>query len=285
MSAQTAKTTKHRPKWRKNGLLLALGILLSIVYVFPFYIIVLNSFKTQREFFENVLAMPTALFTENYMRAFDALRYFQTIGNNLYITTGSLAGIVLFGSMAAWRITRTFEKKGIKLIYYVMIAGMLIPFMGIMLPFISWIDTLGLMSKSGMWVIYTGFGSSMAMFLMSGFVHSIPKEIEEAAIIDGCNNFTLFFDIVMALLKPIILTVIFLNLIWIWNDYLMPSLILRQPGNQTLPLMIFQFFGGQVRRWNLALAGLTLSIAPVILFYILMQKHIIKGISDGAVKS
>lgn len=268
----------------QKGLLTILGLLLTALFLTPFYVIVINAFKTQKDFFTDVLAFPAYLYLDNFKQAMRDIKYLKAIGNTVFVTSGSLFLIVLTASMAAWRLTRTFERKISKAIYYLLVAGMLIPFQGIMLPFVKWVGTLGLMNKQGMWFIYMGFGASMAMFLISSFVGSIPREIEEAAVIDGCNVWQLFWRVVFALLRPILMSVIFLDLIWIWNDYLMPSLIINQPGNQTLPLMVFQFFGGQFKKWNLALAGLLLVIAPVVVFYVFAQKWVIQGISDGAVK-
>ncbi len=270
------KTTKY--------LLCALGLILAVFFVMPFYVILLNAFKTQREFFSDVLALPASLYLENFKQALKDIKYFEAIGNTFYITVGSLASIVIFGAMAAWRLTRTRDRLVSKIIFYTLIGGMLVPFQGIMLPFVAWVSKLGLMNKPGMWFIYTGFGSSMAMFLISGFVQNVPKEIEEAGVIDGCNTWTLYWRVVFPMLNSILLSVVFLDLIWIWNDYLMPSLIINQRGNQTLPLMVFQFFGGQFKKWSLALAGLILVITPVVIFYLFAQKYIIKGIADGAVK-
>lgn len=267
-----------------KGLLTIFGLLLVALFLTPFYVIIINAFKTQRDFFTDVLALPTYLYLDNFKQAMHDIKYLKAIGNTVFVTAGSLFLIVIFASMAAWRLTRTFYRRSSKAIYYLLVAGMLVPFQGIMLPFVKWVGTLGLMNKQGMWFIYMGFGASMAMFLISSFVGNIPKEIEEAAIIDGCNVWQLFWRVVFSLLKPILLSVVFLDLIWIWNDYLMPSLIINQPGNQTLPLMVFQFFGGQFKKWNLALAGLLLVIAPVVVFYVFAQKWVIKGISDGAVK-
>lgn len=261
-----------------------LGVFLAALFLSPFYVIIINAFKTQRDFFTDVLALPEYLYLDNFRQAIHDTKYFRTIGNTVFITLGSLVLIVITASMAAWRLTRTYDRKISKAIYFMLVAGMLVPFQGIMLPFVKWIGQLGLMNKPGMWFIYMGFGASMAMFLISSFVNGIPKEIEEAAIIDGCSIWQLFWRVVFALLRPILLSVIFLDLIWIWNDYLMPSLIINQPGNQTLPLMVFQFFGGQFKKWSLALAGLLLVMAPVVVFYIFAQKWVIKGISDGAVK-
>lgn len=267
-----------------TALLTILGLLLAALFLSPFYVIIINAFKTQRDFFTDVLALPHYLYLENFKQAIHDTKYFKTIGNTVFVTSGSLVLIIITASMAAWRLTRTYDRKISKAIYFMLVAGMLVPFQGIMLPFVKWIGQLGLMNKPGMWFIYMGFGASMAMFLISSFVNGIPKEIEEAAIIDGCSIWQLFWRVVFTLLRPILLSVIFLDLIWIWNDYLMPSLIINQPGNQTLPLMVFQFFGGQFKKWSLALAGLLLVMAPVVVFYMFAQKWVIKGISDGAVK-
>ena len=267
-----------------TALLTILGLLLAALFLSPFYVIIINAFKTQRDFFTDVLALPHYLYLENFKQAIHDTKYFKTIGNTVFVTSGSLVLIIITASMAAWRLTRTYDRKISKAIYFMLVAGMLVPFQGIMLPFVKWIGQLGLMNKPGMWFIYMGFGASMAMFLISSFVNGIPKEIEEAAIIDGCSIWQLFWRVVFALLRPILLSVIFLDLIWIWNDYLMPSLIINQPGNQTLPLMVFQFFGGQFKKWSLALAGLLLVMAPVVVFYMFAQKWVMKGISDGAVK-
>lgn len=265
-------------------LLTLLGLLLTALFLSPFYVILINAFKTQRDFFTDVLAFPQYLYLDNFKQAIHDTKYFKTIGNTVFVTAGSLVLIIISASMAAWRLTRTYERKISKVIFYVLVAGMLVPFQGIMLPFVKWIGQLGLMNKPGMWFIYMGFGASMAMFLISSFVKGIPREVEEAAIIDGCGIWQLFWRVVFILLRPILLSVVFLDLIWIWNDYLMPSLIINQPGNQTLPLMVFQFFGGQFKKWSLALAGLLLVMAPVVVFYMFAQKWVIRGISDGAVK-
>ena len=267
-----------------TALLTILGLLLAALFLSQFYVIIINALKKKRHFFTYVLAIPHYLYLENFKQAIHDTKYFKTIGNTVFVTSGSLVLIIITASMAAWRLTRTYDRKISKAIYFMLVAGMLVPFQGIMLPFVKWIGQLGLMNKPGMWFIYMGFGASMAMFLISSFVNGIPKEIEEAAIIDGCSIWQLFWRVVFALLRPILLSVIFLDLIWIWNDYLMPSLIINQPGNQTLPLMVFQFFGGQFKKWSLALAGLLLVMAPVVVFYMFAQKWVIKGISDGAVK-
>ncbi len=263
----------------------ALAIILALLFAFPFIIIVINAFKPQREFFQNVLALPKSLYLDNFTRAIKDMKYWQTLLNTLHVVIGSIALIVLFGSMAAWRLARTKQNKSSRIAYSVMVSGMLIPFQGIMIPFVTWVNRLGLMNLNGICIIYAAFGSIQAMFLFHSFINNIPLEVEEAAIIDGCSPFRLFWKIVFPLMTPIVLSVVFLDMIWIWNDYLMPSLVINKPGIQTLPLKTFQFFGGEFKRWSLALSGLLLTILPVLIFYIFMQKYIIKGITEGAVKS
>lgn len=272
---------------RKGGRLLLnlLGIALAALFVFPFFIILINTFKPQRAFFENILALPTELYLDNYVRAMKDMRYWQALSHTLQVVVGSIALIVLFGSMAAWRLSRTQHQRWSKIVFAFLVSGMLIPFQGIMLPFVSWVNKLHLANLNGICIIYAGFGCIQAMFLMHGFVGGIPRDIEESASIDGCNVVQLFVRIVLPLMTPIILSVVFLDLIWIWNDYLMPSLIINKTTTQTLPLKAYQFFGGQYRRWSLALCGLVLTIAPVLIFYIFAQKLMMQGIIDGAVKS
>ncbi len=272
-------------KAASSFMLYALGILLAAVFVFPFFMILINTFKSQRAFFENVLALPTELYLDNYARAIKDMRYWTTLGHTLQVVVGSIVLIVIFGAMAAWRLNRTQSKRWSRATYALLASGMLIPFQGIMLPFVSWVNKLHLANLTGICVIYAGFGCIQAMFLMHGFVGGIPKDIEESASIDGCGTFRLFWMIVFPLMMPIVLSVVFLDLIWIWNDYLMPSLIINKTTTQTLPLKAYQFFGGQYRRWSLALCGLILTIAPVLLFYIFAQKLMMQGIIDGAVKS
>lgn len=273
------------PKAVKKAGLYLLGLALALVFIFPFFIVLINSLKPQREFFENVLALPKTLFLDNFTRAMKDMRYGQTLLNTLRVAVGSIVLIIIFGCMAAWRLNRTAEKRSSRLIYGLLVSGMLIPFQGIMLPFVSWVNRLGLMNLYGICVIYAGFGCIQAMFLFHSFVNGIPREIEEAAVIDGCGIFSLFWRVVFPLMTPIILSVVFLDLIWIWNDYLMPSLVINKPGMQTLPLKTFQFFGGQFKRWSLALSGLILTIMPVLVFYLFTQKFIMKGITDGAIKA
>ena len=154
----------------------------------------------------------------------------------------------------------------------------------ILIPLVSFFGKLGMLNRPGIVFLYLGFGSSMAIFLYHGTITGIPKSLDEAAIIDGCNRFQVFWYIIFPILKPITVTVAILNTIWIWNDYLLPSLVINKIGSETIPLKMFFFFGEYTKQWHLALAGLTLAIIPVIVFYFFAQKHIIKGVTAGSVK-
>ncbi len=168
--------------------------------------------------------------------------------------------------------------------YFLFVAAMLIPFQSVMIPLVATMGKIGFLNRGGLIFMYLGFGSSLSIFLYHGALKSIPVSLDEAATIEGCNKFQVFFYIIFSILKPMTVTVAILNTIWIWNDYLLPSLIINKPGIETLPLKMFFFFGEYTKQWHLALAGLTLAIIPVIIFYFMAQKQIIKGITQGSVK-
>ncbi|MCH1972764.1 carbohydrate ABC transporter permease [Muricomes sp. OA1] len=218
------------------------------------------------------------------------MNFFRAFGNSLIVTIVSTLLIVLLASMTAWMLVRVNNLLS-KIIFNLLIATMLIPFQTLMMPLLQemgWIrdnlhipvlDTLG-----GLIYMNVGFGASMAVFLYHGFVKSIPVSLEEAAQIDGCSRLGIFFKIVFPMLKPTTVTVAILDVIWIWNDYLLPALVLSSKANRTIPLSTAAFFGQFTIQWNMAMAGLTLTIIPVIIFYLCAQKHIVKGVVAGAVK-
>lgn len=269
---------------KKIGLSL-IGILLAVVFLFPIYILLLNSFKNTKGIFTDVIGFPNAItFTiQNYPNAFEALEYIRSFMNSLIITTISTVLILLISAMAAWVLVR-YKTKSSKLIFALFAAAMLIPFQCVMLPLVGFASRIGLMNPIGLVFMYMGFGTSMAIVMFHGFIKNIPEELEEAATIDGCNSFRLFFSIVVPLMRTIIITVGVLNVMWIWNDFLLPSLIINKPGWQTLPLKTYLFFGQFAKRWDLASAGLIMCIIPIIIFYLCCQKYIVKGITDGAIK-
>ena len=169
-------------------------------------------------------------------------------------------------------------------LFFLFVAAMLIPFQSVMIPLVTIFGNLDMLNRPGIIFMYLGFGSSLSIFLYHGVLNSIPQSLDEAATIDGANRFQIYWYIIFPMLKPITVTVAILNTIWIWNDYLLPSLVINQEGMETLPLKMFFFFGEYTKQWHLALAGLTLAIIPVIIAYFLAQRQIIKGVSEGSIK-
>ncbi|ARP50798.1 MULTISPECIES: carbohydrate ABC transporter permease [Caproicibacterium] len=284
-NTQTAKTGMHRKNKTKKATFVVIGILLGILFLFPIFILMLNSFKNQRGIFMNVLGFPDAkTFTlKNYVQAFQSLDYVTSFMNSLVITVVSTALIMLVSSMAAWVLVR-YKTKVSSVIFMLFAAAMLIPFQCVMLPLMSLGSALHMINRVGLVIMYVGFGTSMSIIMFHGFIKNVPEELEEAATIDGCNSIQLFFIIVVPLLKTIMITVAILNVMWIWNDYLLPSLVINKPGWQTLPLKTYLFFGQFSKRWDLASAGLMLCIIPIVIFYLACQKYIVKGVTEGAIK-
>lgn len=270
-----------------GNLLVLLG---CVCYLFPLFIIVVNSFKNRAELYESMLALPAKIDFQYYAEAMKKMNFLRSLGNSLMVTTVSITVIVILASMTAWTLVR-FDNRLSKILFMTFVATMLIPFQTLMMPLMQvmgWVrDTLHipmLDTLGGLIYMNIGFGASMAVFLYHGFMKSIPISLEEAATIDGCNRFQVFYKIVFPMLKPTTVTVIILDVIWIWNDYLLPSLVISQKALRTIPLSTASFFGQFTIQWNMAMAGLTLTIIPVIIFYLCAQKYIIKGVAAGAVK-
>lgn len=272
-------------KKRNNIKLIVLGIILGILFLSPFYIVLTNSFKTQKGIFLNVMSLPSGDFftLKNYAEAFKELNFIHSFFNSFYITVFSTIIIIIFSSMAAWMLVRT-KSKFSSFLFLLFAAAMLVPFQSVMLPLINIMGRIGLLNPGGLIFMYLGFGSSLSIMLYHGFIKSIPKELEEAAIIDGCNKFQVFWKIVFPLLKPMTVTVSILNTMWIWNDFLLPQLVINKPEWHTIPLKMFYFFGQHSKQWHLALAGLVIAMIPIVIFYFIAQKHIIKGVTQGSIK-
>lgn len=265
-------------------------VALCTMYLFPIYIVLVNSFKSRAELYENILALPHSFGFEHYITALEKMSFLNALKNSLHVTLLSILFIVVLASMAAWMMVRANNRLS-NILFMTYVATMLIPFQTLMMPLMqemSWIsktlkipmiDTIG-----GLVYMNIGFGASMAVFLYHGFIKSIPRSLEEAATIDGCTTMGVFWRIVFPMLQPTTMTVIILDVIWIWNDYLLPSLALSAKANRTIPLSTASFFGQFTIQWNLAMAGLMLTIIPVIIFYLCAQKYIIKGVAAGAVK-
>ncbi|WP_248930318.1 carbohydrate ABC transporter permease [Paenibacillus hamazuiensis] len=261
-----------------------LGILLGLLFIVPFYFVIANSLKTFAEILINAAGLPKSLNFSNYVRVWDIMKFPKAFLNSLLITVFSNLGLVVISSMAAYRLVRTPTKIN-NMIFFAFVAAMVIPFQSIMIPLVKVASDVGLMdSIPGLVICYFGFGVSMTVFLYHGFIKSIPMEIEESATVDGCSPYGVFWRIIFPLLKPMTVTIILLNSLWIWNDFLLPSLVLNSPDLRTIPLATFSFFGQYTKQWDLALAALVLGVLPIIIFFLFMQRHIIEGITAGSVK-
>jgi maltose transport system permease protein len=275
---------KNTKKFNLAKMMVAIiSMILGLIYLSPFYIIVINAFKTKKELFMSTLSFPTKWNIDNFKEAFVRLDFIKALGNSLLVTIVSVVIIIIFTSMGAWMLQRTKTKTS-SVIFYLLISAMLIPFQAVMLPLVRVMGKLHLLNMGGIIFMYLGFGASLSIFLYHGFLKGIPKELDEAAMIDGCSKFQTFWFIIFPLLKPISITVAILNTVWIWNDFLLPSLVINKSSTQTIPLRTFFFFGEYTKQWHLALAGLILAIIPVIIFYFFAQKHIIKSITAGSIK-
>ena len=278
-------------KKAKSTLSSVLLVCLSLIWLSPIYIILANSFKSRDEMYVNPLGMPVKFSLEYYSGAMEKMNFLRAFGVSLVITIVSVAIIVVLCAMAAWMMARSDGKLS-KAIYYTLILTMLIPFQTLMMPLMQEMNSLekllGIQMKDtigGLIFMYIGFGAGMGVFMFYGFVKgSLPRTLEEAAIIDGCNTWQLFWRVVFPMMKPTIITLVILDVIWIWNDYLLPSLTLKSASNRTIPIGTQIFFGQYTIEWNMAMAALMLTIIPVVVFYLCAQKHIVKGVAAGAVK-
>lgn len=279
-----AKYSEEVTVGQKTGkvFLTILGIFLGIIFIAPFLLILVNSFKTKAELFKSAVALPTGFNFENYKTAFERLDFIKSFGMSLMITTCSIVIIVICTSMAAWMLQRT-KRKASNVVLMIFIVSMIVPFQAVMLPLVRIMGKIGFLNPGGLIFMYLGFQGAMSIFLYHGFLKNIPKELDEAAKIDGCTTFQTFRYIIFPLLKPITVTVAILNLVAIWNDYLLPSLVINS-NVTTIPLKTFLFFGEYTKQWHLALAGLVITILPVVIFYFFAQKQVLSSMVEGSVK-
>ena len=270
-------------------------LVLFIAFLFPFFLVLINSAKTAFEVTQYPLAMPAdwGNIVKNTVTIWtsDNIRYPASLYSSFVITAVSLLLLNLFSSQAAWALVRT-KTRTANVIFFIFVAAMVIPFQIVMFPLLSLLRIITIFSGirllrtyTGMILCYIGFGVSLSVFMFHGFIKSIPLELEEAATIDGCRRHEIFYKIIFPILAPIHATVLVLNGIWIWNDYLLPLLVLGK-GNaiQTLPLAVSNFAGAFVKQWDLILTAILLAMIPVIIFFLLAQKYIVKGMVAGSIK-
>jgi len=259
-------------------------ILCALFTLAPLLLALINSFKSNGEILTNVLSLPKQINFENYVRSFDKMHYLRSLGNTVFLAAGGVGLIILFSALAGWKLCRTKTRLS-RFLLSLFIFSMLIPFSSIMIPLYKVVMALDIKnSLFGLCFVYAGLGVSMAIFLYHGFVKGIPKELEEAAAIDGCSPLQTFFLIVFPMLKPVTATICITNVLWIWNDFLLPLIILSDNKKYTLLLSTNTLFGQYSSDWSAILSALVIAALPVILFYALLQKQILKGITDGAMK-
>ena len=260
--------------------------ILAVLYLAPILIVLMNSFKGRFFISDAPFALPNAetfVGVKNYFSGIAKTGFIQAFGYSLFITVFSVAAIVLFTSMTAWCITRVKSKVS-SFLFYLLVFSMIVPFQMVMFTMSKMANLLRLDNPVGIIVIYLGFGAGLSIFIFSGFIKSIPLEIEEAARIDGCNPIQTFFLVVFPVLKPIYITVAILNTMWIWNDYLLPYLVIGS-NYKTIPIAVQYLQGGYGSRdMGAMMAMLVLAIVPIVIFYLTCQKYIIKGVVAGAVK-
>lgn len=282
------QNTMARKKNVGNNMVFIILCALVVVFLAPIIFIVVNSFKGKFFISDNPFSLPTAetfVGITNYINGLQKTGFLSAIGWSFFITIMSVVVILLFTSMTAYYITRV-KSKFTSVLYYLFVFSMIVPFQMVMFPMVKLSDTLHLANPLGMVALYLGFGSGLSIFMFSGFIKSIPLEIEEAAMIDGCNPLQTYFYIVLPILKPTAITVAILNAMWIWNDYLLPYLVIGLSTKyKTIPVVIQMLVGSNGNRdMGAMMAMLVLAIIPIIIFYLICQKHIIEGVVAGAVK-
>ena len=261
---------------------------LCVAWVYPVIMILFNSLKKETAISTNTaFQLPSAesfAGLENFVNAVMSKGFVDAFLTSLIITITSVVAILLFCSMCAWYITRV-ENIATKAVYFSFVFSMVVPFQMLMFTLATTSDMLKLNTPFNIWVIYLGFGAGLAVFMFTGFMKSIPVEIEEAAMIDGCNPFQTFFLVVLPILKPTMISVGILETMWVWNDYLLPYLVLDRKKYSTIPILI-QYFKGSYGRVEMGpmMACIILTVLPIIIVYLICQKHIIKGVVAGAVK-
>lgn len=270
-------------------------ILLFALFMMPFVIVLLNSMRSNAEIIQSAAGFPEdpARLFENVRAMFTnaTFSYPDAFRDSVIITTLSLAEISIISAMAAWVLVRNRQRWS-KITFMLFVSAMVIPFQVVMFPLITWFKTLGnvlhipmLRSYGGIVFAYLGFGEPLSIFIFHGFIKNVPLELEEAAEIDGCSRPGIFFRIVLPLLQPVFVTVLVLNGLWIWNDFLLPLLLLGSGGKvRTIPLAVQVFIGTYVRQWDLVMTSTLLAMIPIIVLYLFLQKYIVKGMVDGAIK-
>lgn len=275
---------KHKKHIIKTWILSIAALAVGIVFVSPLYLVFVNSVKTVREIYLSPLGLPVEISWNNFGRVMEKIDFGQALKNSLFFVVFGVAGLLAICSMAAYRLARHRTRVN-KFVYLLLVSSILVPFQTVMIPLIKIIASIGLYNtRIGVLLAYYGYGIPFAVFLFYGFLSSIPREIEEAALIDGGSLFQVYRCIILPLLKPICVTVAVLDVLWIYNDFLLPFVLISDNELRTLPLVMYTFFTAYERPWDLAMASLTMVLTPAIIMFVILQKQITGGIVSGAVK-
>lgn len=268
-----------------KGLLALVILITALMYLYPLFLVIINSMKSFSEVMTDVIALPSKFNLENYANAIQLMEYPRLFFNTLFITVLGVSGVVLLSAMAGYKLSRTKTKLS-WFVFVLCIAPMMIPFQSFMIALVKVAKNLHLINTNyGLGIIYWGLGIPLSLFMYHGFVKSVPIELDECATIDGCSPLRKFFSIIFPLLTPCTVSTIVINAMWMWNDFLLPLLILSgEQKYKTLQLAAYGFFGQYKVEWHLAMAGVMLTIIPAIVFYLFLQKYIMKGMVAGAVK-
>jgi raffinose/stachyose/melibiose transport system permease protein len=268
------------------GILTAALSLLAAAYLYPLILVILNSFKTFAEITTNVVALPEKAVFGNFTNAFRLMEYPRLFLNTMLVTIIGTGGVVLVSSMAGFRLSRTKTRYS-WFLFILCIAPMMIPFHSFMIALVKVAKSLRLTGSTyGLGVLYWGLGTPLSLFMYHGFVKTVPKELDDCALIDGASPLRSFFQVIFPLLRPVTVSVIVLNTMWMWNDFLLPLLVLSGSKKaMTLQLAAYNFFGLYKIEWNYAMAGVLLTITPAVVFYLVLQRFIIKGMVAGALKA
>jgi len=271
-----------RSRWGSRATFIV-GITVAFAYVFPFFLVFVNSLKLKYDILENPLALPVQITWENFQQAYTKMNFFRSLTNSIIITVLSVLLLIITSSMLAYYLARTKTKLS-KYIFLVLVASMIVPFQALMIPFMArFAQFVSWNNRGALIFFYIGFGVALSTFLYHGFISNIPTEIDEAASIDGASDMVAFWRIIFPMMRPITATVAIINALWIWNDFLLPRLVLTDE-TQTLPLSTYLFYGQYSIEYGQAMAGLVLAVIPIVIFYLVLQKQFISGISQGAVK-
>ena len=262
----------------------AVGLVTAIAYVFPFFLVFVNSLKLKPEILANPLSIPTHITWDNFHQALLKMNFFRSLTNSIIITVASVSLLIVFSSMLAYYLARNKTKLSSG-IFLILVASMIVPFQALMIPFMArFAPMISWNNRASLIFFYIGFGTALSTFLYHGFIANIPTEIDEAASIDGASDMRAFWQIIFPMMRPITATVAIINALWIWNDFLLPRLVLIPVESQTLPLSTYLFYGQYTIEYGQAMAGLVLAVIPIVTFYLILQKQFISGISQGAVK-